>query len=55
VLERLRLADPHEGIAKNGLDEIQRPQSDFPICFDPIPEIFQELRVEYRGTFTPAS
>jgi hypothetical protein len=54
MLERLGLPDPRERIAQDCLDQIQGPQRDLSISFDPDPEVFAKFRLENGNPITPA-
>ena len=45
ILERLWFADARKRFALDGLGEIERPQRDLSVLFDPVAEIFEKLRV----------
>ena len=43
VFKRLRLADSAERISHDGLNQIDHPQSQPPICFDPESQVLPEF------------
>lgn len=43
MLQGLGFSDPQKGIPQDGLDEIQGPQRDPPVRFDPVAEVLEEL------------
>jgi hypothetical protein len=47
ILEWLRLANPNKWITKGGLYQVENPQCDALIAFNPGPEIFAEFRRKY--------
>ena len=49
VLERLRLANAIEGVTQDRLHEVDGAKGDSSVVFDPVPKIFNELRVKDRG------
>jgi hypothetical protein len=46
VLEGFRLAYSDEGVAKDGVDEIENAESHFPVLGYPRPEVFDEFGLE---------
>src|SRR3954447_7800352 len=50
ILQRLRLPDSREWVAKGGFDEIERTKRDLPIIGNPEAKVFPKLGMEHRYT-----
>ena len=46
IFERFRFANACKGIAHDSLDQIERPHGSLSVGFDPVAEVFPELRLE---------
>ena len=46
VFERFRSADAGEGVTHDGLNQVERTHGGFAVDFDPVAEVFPELRLE---------
>ena len=54
VLQGLWFTDALEGIANDRLDKVKGAERDPSIRFDPVPQVFAELRVKNRCALAPS-
>ena len=50
-LEGLWLADAYEGVSHDCLDEVEDPDCNAPILFEPVHEVLAELELEDAGAW----